>query len=357
MRFPCFLCCGVFFLFAVVPLPGDVDKVTAALTGAAAADKVLAGQFVGHGTNVPSGYEKLVVNEARGTGRLPKVIGADYGMNVERSPNLSSANRTLIRHWKAGGFVTVSCHSWNPTWDSPAATPTKHSNAFDQRPVSLQELADPLSEPGLRWKAELDRIAAGLKELERTGVVVLWRPFHEMNGSAFWWANVTSGPPDWKSLNPAGRREAFVALWRHMHDYFTRVKGLRNLIWVYSTEGSANRQFEKNPNANPHKSPLYYYPGDDVVDVVGVDWYGWRGGGDSIPGCAALAAIGKPVALTEFGSEDPAVDYSRLLNDIRKTNPGLAYFVAWDQGWSLAAHPGSDAVLRAAWVESLTPNR
>ena len=168
---------------------------------------------------------------------------------------------------------------------------------------------------------------------------------------------MTSGPPGWNSLNPEGRREVFVALWRQMHDDFTRVKGLRNLIWVYSTEGSANHQFEKNPDASQWKSPLHYYPGDDVVDVVGVDWYGWAGDQNAIPGWAALAALGKPVALTEFGSEAPAVNYNRLLEDIRKHNPGLAYFLAWDEGWSLAAHPGSDDLLRAPWVESLPAPR
>lgn len=334
-------------------MAGGVGDVKSALASAAGGGKIPAGQFVGHGTNVPSGYEKLVVKAAGQTGRLPVLIGADYGMNAERSPDLSAANRTLIRHWKAGGLVTVSCHSWNPAWDSPAETRNKQPNAFDCRPVNLLELTDPLSKPGRRWLAELDRIAAGLRELERAGVVVLWRPFHEMNGSAFWWANVTSGPPEWTSLNPEGRREAFVALWRHMHAYFTKVKGLRNLIWVYSTEGSANRQFEKNPEAHAQKSPLRYYPGGDVVDVVGVDWYGWSGDQNAIPGWTAQAALGKPMALTEFGSEDPTVNYNRLLEDIRKHNPGLAFFLAWDERWSLAAHPGSDDVLRAPWVESL----
>jgi len=46
-------------------------------------------------------------------------------------------------------------------------------------------------------------------------VVVLWRPFHEMNGDWFWWGGKD---PD-----------VFIQIWRHMFDYFTKTKDLDNL--------------------------------------------------------------------------------------------------------------------------------
>jgi hypothetical protein len=41
---------------------------------------------------------------------------------------------------------------------------------------------NPDSETHLRWMKELDQLADGLQQLKDAGVVVLWRPFHEMNG-------------------------------------------------------------------------------------------------------------------------------------------------------------------------------
>jgi len=51
--------------------------------------------------------------------------------------------------------------------------------------------------------------------------------------------------------------EAFVKLWRLMHERLTVTHGLHNLIWVLS---------------NGPSSPAWY-PGDDVVDIVGWDQY------------------------------------------------------------------------------------
>jgi len=322
------------------------------LADAAAADKVIVGQFVGHGTHGGSGYLSQIEQPSRQWGRMPALAGADYGMNAERAPDLSAANEALIRHGKRGGLVTVSCHSWNPTHAGAAATANGKPNAMDLRPVDLWKLVDPATDTGKTWLRELDRIADGLKVLDRAGVKVLWRPFHEMNGAGFWWCNVTGGPPKWTPGNPADRRESFIALWRHMHDYFTRVRGLHNLTWVYSTEGSANSQYENQAAGNAHKAPLYYYPGDDVVDVVGVDYYGE---GASVPGMADLRTLGKPVALTEFGSDDPTVDYAKHLGEIHRRNPNLAYVLFWDQKWSLTAHPGAQKLFQEHWAQSQRP--
>lgn len=320
------------------------------LTEVAAADNVIVGQFVGHGIHGGSGYLSHVERPAKQWGRMAALVGADYCMNAERAPDLAAINKALIQHEKRGGLVTVSCHSWNPAHAGAASAANRKPNAMDLRQVDLWGLMDPGTDAGKNWLRELDRIADGLKVLDRAGVKVLWRPFHEMNGAGFWWCNVTSGPPKWTPRNPSDRKESFIALWRHMHDYFTRVRGLDNLTWVYSTEGSANRQYEKQAAGNAHKAPLYYYPGDDVVDIVGVDYYGEE---SNVPGLADLRTLGKPVALTEFGSGDPTVDYAARLGEIHRSNKGLVYALFWDQKWSLTAHPGAQKLFQEPWVKSL----
>jgi mannan endo-1,4-beta-mannosidase len=38
-----------------------------------------------------------------------------------------------------------------------------------------------------KWKSQVNFIAWFLKQLDYAKVPVLWRPYHEMNGSWFWW--------------------------------------------------------------------------------------------------------------------------------------------------------------------------
>ena len=140
---------------------------------------------------------------------------------------------------------------------------------------------------------QLDTLAAGLTELKDAGVVVLWRPFHEMNGNWFWWGG----------KDPA----AFQKVWRHMFDYFTKTKGLDNLLWVYGP--------------NHGEKVAAYYPGDRFVDVVGLDAYTDFVDPAHIRGYREVAAIPKPFGFTEFGphgsSSPPGdYDYPRLLGGI-----------------------------------------
>jgi endoglucanase len=51
----------------------------------------------------------------------------------------------------------------------------------------------------------------------------------------------------------------FKAAWRHMHDLYLAA-GAKNVIWVWNESGGG-------------PTPAEYYPGNDVVDWVGVDYY------------------------------------------------------------------------------------
>ncbi len=53
------------------------------------------------------------------------------------------------------------------------------------RTVDLAALLDEKSASHAGWMKELDRVAEGLEQLKQAEVVVLWRPFHEMNGDWF----------------------------------------------------------------------------------------------------------------------------------------------------------------------------
>jgi hypothetical protein len=166
--------------------------------------------------------------------------------------------------------------------------------------ADLAQLSDTTTPAGQRWHRGLDRVAEIIREVTRRtpNVTVLFRPLHESNQDFFWWGRW--GQP------------AFHALWQHTFEYLTETQGLHNLLWVYSATT------KKDPE-NPLDDFPVHYPGDDLVDVVGMDVYSdtlenvdnWYG---------ALHGLGKPVALTEYG---PTRDEKGNVNGTDQSNSAV----------------------------------
>jgi len=277
--------------------------------------------------------KEWVAGIAQATGKWPAIAGADYGYGAGRndSPELSAVNRELIAYWKAGGLVTLSWHARNPL---------THGTAFDvSMEVDLRRLIDPETPEGAEWKRELGRVADGLEELKKAGVVVLWRPFHEMNGRWFWWGN---SPGE----NPPGRREAFVALWRHMHHHFTNERKLDNLLWVYCGSDGAHSAAKKHPE----RSITYYYPGDEFCDIAALDHYS----NDSrIKGYDDLVSTGKPVAIAETGpaeTDTKPLDLARFLSVIKERYPRFVFCHFWDGKYSMVKNENAAGFMNDPWV-------
>ncbi len=270
--------------------------------GARTDKRFVSGQFVGAGRGASL---RLMDRIHEQTGQWPALMGTDYVDYQTGSLTCKAPNEAAIQCWKQGGLVTLSTHLYNP------ANP-KGGGQRDQG-VDLNALLAPDGETHTRWMQELDLIAAGLQQLKDAGVVVLWRPFHEMNGGWFWWG----------AKDPA----AFIKVWRHMFDYFSQTKGLDNLLWVYS------------PNHGAKTGD--YYAGDHYVDLVGLDAYTDFVEPGHIRGYPEVAKIAKPFGFTEFGphgSSNPPgdYDYRRFLDGVKKNFPSAVFFMSWDAKWSLA---------------------
>jgi mannan endo-1,4-beta-mannosidase len=212
-----------------------------------------------------------------------------------------------IRYWQQGGLVTVSAHLYDPA--------KTNGGGLRDKGVDLSTLLTTNGETHARWMRELDELAAGLQELRAAGVVVLWRPFHEMNGDWFWW----------DGKDPA----IFIKVWRQMFDYFTIEKGLDNLLWVYAP--------------NHGRETAAYYAGDHYVDLVGLDAYTDFIDPDHIRGYAAVAALPKPFGFTEFGPHGPQnphgdYDYTRFLEGVEHNFPKTCFFMCWNGKWSLGSN-------------------
>jgi mannan endo-1,4-beta-mannosidase len=281
------------------------------------ADKrLLSGQFTDAGPNA----KLAMCEEIRAkTGHWPAIIGLDYADFAKNGLEYKTVNRVAIDYGRQGGLVTISAHLYDP------ANP-KGGGLRDQG-VDLQKLLTPGNSTHDRWMKELDIMAAGLKELQDAGVVVLWRPFHEMNGGWFWWG--------------AKEPETFIRLWRQMFDYFTKTKGLNNLLWVYSP--------------NHGEKTAAYYAGDRYVDIVGLDAYTDFVDPQHIRGYEAVAKLPKPFGFTEFGPFGPHnppgnYDYTRLISGVQKHFPKTTFFMAWNWKWSLGRNQNAKQLLEHPWL-------
>jgi beta-mannanase len=195
-----------------------------------------------------------------------------------------------IDSWsEEGQLVTMSWHLGGPPLDD---SDFEHCSAETDVEACLTEG----TEEHRILTDKLERMADRLSALEEAGVPVFWRPYHEMDGEWFWWSD--DGPG------------AFCELWEQMFDYFVDERELDNLIWVWS----ASHEFATDD----------WYPGDEYVDVTGVDTYRYQkpnlDWGEHFDDIAAKAP-GKPIALAECDIvPDP--------DDVREEYP-YVWFLPW----------------------------
>lgn len=271
------------------------------------------------------------------------MIGGDYSGRTRldesncREMHPEKVNRTLIEYWKAGGLVTLMTHFPNPSRYNKDNCGLRTHLDFDEilKPGATRD----------RWFEILDKDAAGLQELQRAGVVVLYRLFPEMNGSWFWWC----------AQNP----EKFRQVWREVFDYYTRTKGLNNILWVYSTK--MYRPGDEKPNAKDGRYVTpggSLYPGANLVDIVGPTVYGTND--VVIPDYEELVRLGKPFAITEFGpavsanSGKPSIpnnyDFTRLIDAIKTKYPLTTYFLVWHDDFRVGNGFKTTELLNDPWV-------
>ena len=204
------------------------------------------------------------------------MIGLDYADFGKGGLETKTVNRLAIDYSRKGGLVTISAHLYNP------ANP--QGGGLRDQGVDLEPIITPGNETYTRWMKELDTLADGLKELQDADVVVLWRPFHEMNGGWFWWG----------AKDPA----VFIRVWRHMFDYFTKTKGLNNLLWVYGP--------------NHGSKTAAYYAGDQYVDLIGLDAYTDFVDPQHIKGYDEIIRAAQAVRLHRIRPARPAETSGRL---------------------------------------------
>ncbi|MFN8207543.1 MAG: glycosyl hydrolase [Bacteroidales bacterium] len=260
-------------------------------------------------------------------GKYPALFGWDLSKLENDSPvNIDTVpfdrmQKWIIRAFEKGGVNTISWHMDNLVSGGDAWNTT----------TCVKSIL-PGGEKHEQFKTRLDKAAAfflSLKDSQGRMVPVIFRPWHENDGSWFWWGvqHCTT--------------EEYIALWRFTVSYLRDSSAVHNLLYAYSWGDFSDEASYRTR-----------YPGDEWVDVLGVDIYGNIDTEAAIRRLGVLVQMavktGKIAALTEAGEEgikSPEWFTKHFLLPIKqdKDARGIAYFMVWRNGTDkhfYAPYPG-----------------
>ncbi len=255
------------------------------------------------------------------TGSHPAVIGVDFSGLSGRPDSIIEKNKMALRKniadtYNRGGITTVSWHFSNPVsgggfyWvDTVSKTAVKYiipgGSAHEVYKNILKTIAN---------------LANSIKGNDGQLVPMIFRPYHELDGDWFWWGKSHCTIDEFKTL------------WRFTVSYLRDSMNVHNFIYAFSPDNKFTT-VEKY---------LERYPGDEWVDMVGMDNYGDFGRDgkyDLEAGFKKLMIIssyarkaGKLAAFTETGLEsipDTVWWSEKLLGTIRRENLRLSYVLVW----------------------------
>ena len=253
------------------------------------------------------------------TGKYPALVGLDFlfasGPKANESWNKEYTDKAISIAkglWKAGGIPAFTWH-WKDPLDKKDAfyiqsaanggeyTDFDFSTGF--KPGTTEWNTESAAYKGI--VADIDHIADYFLELQKDGVAGIFRPLHEAGGKWFWWS-INSG-------------EQFAALYRLVYDRMVKVKGVKNMIWVYNPEGSTVTSWD---------------PGSEYYDVLSIDIY--NSANDHSSNASAFdkfknaSKSTKILALSENG---PIPDVKNMHADEAVWSWWMPWYSTWSGTW------------------------
>ncbi|MBP3618758.1 MAG: beta-mannosidase [Lachnospiraceae bacterium] len=238
------------------------------------------------------------------TGKMPKLRGFEllaYSPNInyddasepcltEIYENRGTLETALKWAKESGGIVTFSFHWYSPVGGRDKSFYAEHTD-FDASRILVEGTKEREA-----FYHDMDVIAEELKKFEKADIPILWRPFHESDGTWFWWG--AKGP------------EVARELYKLMYDYYTNVHQINNLLWVW------NCRLKEG------------YPGDEYVDVISVDIY--------LPEYAPTDYSQEYEALVEATTKNKVAALAEIgyLPDIKmleESHTPWAYYMTWSK--------------------------
>lgn len=186
------------------------------------------------------------------SGKTPEVFSSDFGFSTHPNDDYRKRDELLAKFIalsKKVKILTLSYHQCRPDIQEPCTFNTGVANV-DFTESQWNELLKWDSPLNKLWQKQIKKLAEFLLKLQEKNITVYLRPYHESNIPSFWWSDIN---------NP----KHSVGLWKMLYKHLQNDYKIKNLKWVWSL--SYHQKYLTNLAA--------FYPGDDLVDVLGFDIY------------------------------------------------------------------------------------
>ncbi|MGC4102810.1 glycoside hydrolase family 26 protein [Ferruginibacter sp.] len=264
------------------------------------------------------------------TGSHPAVIGVDFSGLSGRPDDMIEKEKTRLQKiitdtYNRGGVITVAWH-----FNNPVSEPVFYWKDSTSAPAVKNII--PGGSHHQKYKAILSTIAALAKSVKgKDGKLVpmIFRPYHELDGYWFWWGK------------PYCTAHEFKTLWQFTVSYLRDSLHVHNFIYAFSPDNTFGTEAQY----------LERYPGNDYVDMVGMDNYNDLGRYGIYKMDSAILKLkivadyalkaGKLAALTETGLESiPNATWwtEILLKTLRSAKMNLSYVLVWRNDATSATH-------------------
>jgi beta-mannanase len=316
-----------------VMTPVQFKQVLRNITG----KQVLSGQQVAEDYRDPSPAKLFQLPEQ------PALLGVNWLVGDNDYVYNNGEPELTISHANNGGVVVVTIHFPN-FWSSDQSLRSAWVADQEASKPDLKQLVSgstASTQPAQRYRRAIDRIIAKIKALP-PGTIVVFRPWHEINGAHFYWGL--------DKRSPARSAAGIIALWV---DTIARVKAECPDILVGWSTG------------------MSWFAGMDygqvdmgLVDIVGASLYRddvkfVNKFGDDY---RTLVNTGRPVWLFEVGSDKgqkgiTGFDARKITNSLAANYPAISGMVNWHGANSLKLMSNSAALLADPRVLNLTDLR
>jgi len=255
------------------------------------------------------------------TGSHPAVIGIDLGGFT--NPNIDFADKyknqvrkTAEDTYNRGGVITISWHFPNPIsrggfyWVDTLSKPAvKYLRPGGEANELYKQILKGIADWALSTRGSDGKL-----------VPMIFRPYHELDGDWFWWGRSHCTV------------EEYTSLWKFTVTYLRDSLGVHNFIYAFSTDNKFMNEAQY----------LERYPGDEWVDMVGIDNYGDMGRDGKYNLEAAITKLkiisdyadksGKLAAFTETGLESISNTTwwtGTLLKVMKSEKMRICYVLVW----------------------------
>ena len=250
-------------------------------------------------------------------GDYPAVCGFDLGgLEEHHDKDLDSVpfawiREEAIRHIQRGGIVTFSWHPRNPVTGGTAWDVSDTLVVRSVLPGGEQH------DKFVGWMSDVATFLQSITDEQGRPLPFILRPWHEYNGSWFWWGKKLCSDAE------------FLGLWNMFQDYINEQLPAGNVVWSCSPNLQGDWTLEDFQRR---------FPADERVDIVGEDCYQWGTEEDFMRQATADVRFlsdyarqhGMLFAITECGMQNsPTPDWwSRVFKPVLQQSEAC-YFLPW----------------------------